>query len=143
MTGSSSIKLELWTGREMGCGNSKNQIHVVSTGTTVDNTKTGVTLKNNDKSLNDTRGGSASSKASKHSCDSGFDDDGYNKVITESSKPEKIKQIEELFKTPRDLGKCSYCHCVCVFIALFLNVDFMTMVLPLRLTKRLLLILGL
>ncbi|KAK2167725.1 hypothetical protein LSH36_25g10024 [Paralvinella palmiformis] len=87
----------------MGCGNSKNQIHVVSTGTTVDNTKTGVTLKNNDKSLNDTRGGSASSKASKHSCDSGFDDDGYNKVITESSKPEKIKQIEELFKIPRDL----------------------------------------
>ena len=61
-----------------------------------------------DRSLaSDVRGGSATSKASKHSGDSGFDDEG-NKFITEGSHPNQIQEVEEGFNTPRDLGQFNY-----------------------------------
>ena len=53
----------------------------------------------------ESRGGSATSKASHHSTDSGFADNEYNKVITENSDPNVVRTVEEGFETPRELGK--------------------------------------
>ena len=41
---------------------------------------------------------------SHHSTDSGFEDKEYQGVITEFSGPDAIKEVEEGFNTPRDLG---------------------------------------
>lgn len=49
------------------------------------------------------RGHSATSKNSHHSMDSGFSDVEYARVVTEFSQPEKIKEVEENFETPRNL----------------------------------------
>ena len=53
----------------------------------------------------DSRGGSATSKGSHHSADSGFADNEYQKVITEFSNADAVQEIENGFETPRDLGK--------------------------------------
>lgn len=58
----------------------------------------------------DSRGGSATSKGSHHSADSGFDDHDYQKVITEYSDPDAVKSIEEGFETPRGLGECLFTY---------------------------------
>lgn len=53
------------------------------------------------------RGNSATSKFSKHSTDSGFDDEAYANVITEDSDPNKVSKIEQDFGNERedlDLG---------------------------------------
>lgn len=49
------------------------------------------------------RGTSATSKVSHHSMDSGFADNEYQKVITESSQADRVKEVEETFSTPRNL----------------------------------------
>lgn len=126
----------------MGCGNSKNKIHVVTAAATVDNTVDGpgtpIKAKTNavqsagktrsagrrqassasssrqdawgsSDSLNaarNNRGNSATSKFSKHSADSGFNDndrEGHNQFVTENSDPDQVKSVEQGFKTPRDL----------------------------------------
>ena len=53
------------------------------------------------------RGGSASSKFSSHSQDSGFDcgEELSSHIITEDSDIDKIRQVEEAWQSPRDLGK--------------------------------------
>ena len=45
---------------------------------------------------------------SHHSTDSGFEDKEYQGVVTEYSSPDAIKEVEEGFNTPRDLGKFSH-----------------------------------
>ncbi len=51
------------------------------------------------------REGSATSKFSHHSTDSGFGgDNAYKHFITENSDPAQIKDIEDEFNTPRELG---------------------------------------
>lgn len=60
-------------------------------------------------SVSSPRGGSATSKASKHSGDSGFSAGAGSEnahIITESSDPNRVKNIEEEFESPRglDLG---------------------------------------
>ncbi|CAD5111942.1 DgyrCDS1204 [Dimorphilus gyrociliatus] len=55
----------------------------------------------------DSRNGSATSKVSKHSCDSGFDDPEYAKVITEESNENEVNRVENDFKTPRDMSDFS------------------------------------
>ncbi|CAH1775013.1 unnamed protein product [Owenia fusiformis] len=49
------------------------------------------------------RGYSATSKSSKHSTDSGFDDEAYANVITEDSDPTKVSSIEEDFGDEKEL----------------------------------------
>ena len=49
-----------------------------------------------------TRGGSATSKFSTHSGDSGF---GDHKFITEDSKAEDVKAVEDSFRDPNNLGE--------------------------------------
>ena len=51
---------------------------------------------------------SATSKLSQHSTDSGFADNN-NEFITEQSHPNKVKEVEEEFDTPRDLGESVLC----------------------------------
>ena len=51
------------------------------------------------------RGTSATSKFSHHSTDSGFADTEYSRVVTEFSEADKVKEVEENFNTPRNLGK--------------------------------------
>lgn len=60
----------------------------------------------NDGSLDSDRGGSAGSKGSKKSDDSGLDMGEENRgFITEYSDPEKVKEIEANFKEREDLGE--------------------------------------
>lgn len=65
----------------------------------------------------DSRNGSATSKMSKHSCDSGFDDPEYTKVITEDSNENEINKVESDFKTPRDLSDFSLSGVSCAKIS--------------------------
>ena len=53
------------------------------------------------------RHGSATSKISKHSCDSGLggDPDENPSWIDENSDPDRVQSIMEGWKSPRDLGK--------------------------------------
>ena len=114
----------------MGCGASKNKIDVVESAGSPrknthvdvispgkDRTKSGKSNKSKDAwgsqdSLgNDSlqsgqdRGNSATSKVSKHSGDSGFDDEAYAKVVTESSNPDVVRQMIDEFKDPQNLGQ--------------------------------------
>ncbi len=68
------------------------------------------TWTGSNESLGDTRsqndrGGSATSKFSQHSCDSGFEDREYQAVVTEFSNANAVKEVEDGFNTPRDLGQ--------------------------------------
>ncbi len=121
----------------MGCGASKNKIHVATTANKVDNSK--VTSKDNGRPSSTTksvrakssgsnrsrrvwgsrdslgvaesRGGSATSKFSKHSMDSGFNDnDEGNRFISEDSDPNLVRGIVDDFHTPRGLGRCHPMH---------------------------------
>ena len=56
-------------------------------------------------SKDDRRQTSATSKHSHHSMDSGFADTEYKNIVTENSEPDKVKQVEDCFNTPRNLGK--------------------------------------
>jgi len=51
------------------------------------------------------RGGSATSKFSQHSADSGFDgeDTFMQQIISEESDPNKVREIEQAWESPRDL----------------------------------------
>ena len=114
----------------MGCGASKNKIHVAGASTTNvrDNSAKGgrrrskkadevIDAKENrwakkrtdslfgsrdSLGANSQRGGSATSKFSKHSMDSGFGDKDESKFISENSDPNVVKQIEDEFNTPRN-----------------------------------------
>lgn len=121
--------------KKMGCNSSKNKVHIVgtvpSTTTTSSNKKeprkSGSAKRRSKKSAmgsqdslggvsvtSENRQGSASSKVSKHTIDSGFDDSEYQHIITENSDPSKVKHIEDTFQTPRDLGKFEtlLCHVI-------------------------------
>lgn len=115
----------------MGCNSSKNKVHIVgavaptslkSPGNVVNSkTKPSSGKKRSKKGSmmgsqgslggvsigSENRQGSASSKVSKHTMDSGFDDADYQNMITENSDPNKVRGIEENFDTPRDLGRQS------------------------------------
>ena len=56
------------------------------------------------------RGGSATSKVSKHSTDSGFDDKAYQHFITEDSRSDLVNQVENEFTPVEDLGVYSSYH---------------------------------
>lgn len=104
----------------MGCNSSKNKIHIVGEAPAKANNVSGGTPRPNSErrgsrrpksgrsqggdSLLSDRGNSASSKVSKHTMDSGYEDTEYKHVITEDSDPDKVKQIEEGFDSP-NLGK--------------------------------------
>ena len=61
----------------------------------------------------DGRGGSATSKNSHHSTDSGFDDtDKENKFISEDSDLGLVKEVEDQFQTPRDLSGMYSTHII-------------------------------
>lgn len=109
----------------MGCNSSKNKINIVGEAPTKSNNVSGTTPRaggstrrpksgsqrslGGDSLLSD-RGNSATSKVSKHTMDSGYEDTDYKQVITEESDPNRVKEIEETFAEPSGLGKsmCSW-----------------------------------
>ena len=100
----------------MGCNNSKTKVHVVGAAEPSETHLKGSKLNTKNKkrrkmgsqsslgglSTASDRVGSGTSKTSKHTMDSGFDDN--ENVITEHSDPRVVKEIEEGFDTPRGLG---------------------------------------
>ena len=106
----------------MGCNNSKTKVHVVGAAEPSETHLTGSKLNAKKQkrrkmgsqaslggeSITSDRVGSGTSKTSKHTMDSGFDDP--ENVITEHSDPRVVKEIEEGFDTPRGLGKTPHLH---------------------------------
>ena len=115
----------------MGCGASQNKVHIVGAAPTSkpalknDSNQTRVSSKTGSRRKNrkamgsqDSLGGvsnasdrigSGTSKVSRRTMDSGFDDN--DNVITENSDPNVVKQIEEGFESPRSLGKLNIFNC--------------------------------
>lgn len=94
----------------MGCNASTNKVHVVTSapvGTKpARNTDQWSSTGSLASDAASQRGVSATSKQSAHSGDSGFSDE-YAMVITEDSAAELVKQVEEGFDEPSDLGGSS------------------------------------
>lgn len=103
----------------MGCNSSKNKVHIVGAAPTSEpKLRSGANdnsphklSKRNKKAMGsqDSLGGmsnaserlgSGSSKVSKRTMDSGFDD--HDNVITEHSDPNMVRQVEEGFNEPGD-----------------------------------------
>ena len=108
----------------MGCNSSKNKVHIVGAAPTTEpqlrtsakskRQRSGGKSKRQKNAMgsqdslggaSDTseRVGSGTSKVSKRTMDSGFDDN--DNVITEHSDPALVRQIEEGFGSPRSLGE--------------------------------------